>query len=302
MTTPIPRVSIGLPVYNGERYLAAAIESLLGQTWTDFELIITDNASTDGTGALVRDFAARDARIRYHREATNIGGIANHNLTVHLARGEYFKWAAHDDLYHPTFVAKCVDHLDANPGTPLAFSRSLFIDEAGNPLQEYAHPLDLGIEDRERRFLAYACASHVMVEDYGLMRTRILKGTPVFGNYVWSDMVLFAELALHGPFHEIPEILFYRREHPERAMRANRTASALSAWNSPRRSGGSACPTWRVLAGLYAVLGRVPLSPGERLRLAYGIARRGYWTGNLLPEAIGALRLALDRRRGAVRP
>ena len=98
MPDKVPRVSIGLPVYNGENYMAAAIDSLLAQTFTDFELIISDNASTDATEQICRDYAHRDGRIRYYREEVNRGAAWNFTHTFELARGEYFKWHAHDDL------------------------------------------------------------------------------------------------------------------------------------------------------------------------------------------------------------
>jgi glycosyltransferase involved in cell wall biosynthesis len=277
----MPRVSIGLPVYNGERYLSAAIDSLLAQSYRDFELIICDNASTDATGSICAAFSARDSRIRYLREPVNTGGIRNHNRTVELATGEYFKWAAHDDLYHPNFVDRCVRHLDTHPGTVIAYTRSRFIDEAGAPLADYPHPLNTALPDRVERFLAYVCANHIMVEDYGLMRLSVLRQTPLFGSFVWSDMVLFAELALHGPFDELPQVLFYRRDHPGRAMRLNRDSKSLGAWTTPGKSGGRRFPTWRVLQANLATLGRVSLSMDERRRLAVGICRRGWWTGNL---------------------
>jgi glycosyltransferase involved in cell wall biosynthesis len=283
-----PRVSIGLPVYNGERYLRQAVESLLAQTFTDFELILLDNASTDGTQSICRDLAAGDPRVVYLREPVNTGGIRNHNKTVELARGEYFKWAAHDDNYAPTFVERCVQHLDAAPNTVLAFSRAAFIDENGAPLHEYHHPLDLARPDPGERFLAYVFANHVMVEDYGLMRTGVLRSTPLFGTFVWSDMVLFAELAFHGPFIEIPEVLFFRRDHPQRAMRANKDARSLGAWSAPRGAGGSTCPTWRVLRANLETLRRLRMPMAMRLRLAVGVLRRAYWTGNLAHELLAA--------------
>ena len=98
-----PRVSLGFPVYNGERYLAAALDSLLGQTFRDLEVVICDNASTDRTAELCAAYAARDARVRYHRNPTNLGAAPNFNRTFELSRGEYFKWAAHDDVCAPTF-------------------------------------------------------------------------------------------------------------------------------------------------------------------------------------------------------
>jgi glycosyltransferase involved in cell wall biosynthesis len=291
-----PRVSIGLPVYNGERYLQQAIDSLLAQTFTDFELILLDNASTDGTQAICEAAATRDQRVRYLREPVNTGGIRNHNRTVELSRGEYFKWAAHDDVYAETFVERCVAHLDTTPVTVIAFTQTDFIDEQGQRMHHYEHPLDLAKADRGERFLTYVFANHIMVEDYGLMRARILKSTPVFGTFVWSDMVLFAELALHGPFVEIPETLFFRREHPERAMRANKSAKALSAWTAPRNSGGAVCPTWRVLRAHMATLRRSGLPPAEQLRLLTGVFKRARWTGNLLDEVLLAARNAVSGR------
>lgn len=291
-----PRVSIGLPVYNGERYLAAALDSLLAQTFADFELIICDNASTDATQAICADYAARDPRIRYIREPANTGAVRNHNRTIELAQGEFFKWAAHDDVYAPEFVERCVRHLDTHPQTVLAFTRSRFIDQHGAPLADYPHPLNLASPSRSERFLGYVCANHVMVEDYGVVRTSVLRKTPLLGNFVWSDMVLFSELALYGPFFEVPEILFFRREHPQRAMQANRNAKALSAWNDPRRSGGSVAPTWRALREHVAALFRAPLSVRERAGLIVGTLKRGYWTGSLPRELGDVARLALHRR------
>jgi glycosyltransferase involved in cell wall biosynthesis len=287
-----PRVSLGLPVYNGDRYLAAALDSLLAQTWTDFELIICDNASTDGTEALCRAYAQRDSRIRYVRDGQNSGAVRNHNWAAELARGEYFKWTAHDDIYAPEFLARCVAHLDANPDVVLVYSRSRFIDETGAPMHEYVHPLNLGSPDIAERFLGFVCGTHIMVEDYGLMRRAVLERTPRYGNYVWSDMTLFGELALHGPFYEVPEVLFLRREHPARAMRVNKDALSLSLFNDPRKSGGSVCPTWRVLRGHLASLYRAPLSLSQRLRLGVGVFKRGYWSHRLLPEIRSALTVA----------
>src|SRR5690606_34223573 len=120
----------------------AALDSLLAQTFTDFELIISDNASTDGTQSICESYASRDPRVRYIRQARNIGAARNHNYTVEVARGELFKWAAHDDLYSPRFLDACVAELDAHPEAVLAFSRTCFIDENGEFMRDYRHPLD----------------------------------------------------------------------------------------------------------------------------------------------------------------
>ena len=92
-----PRISIGMPVYNGEQFLAGALDSVLTQDFEDFELIISDNASEDGTQKICLDYAARDRRIRYYRNEMNIGGSRNHSRVFELSAAEYFKWAHYDD-------------------------------------------------------------------------------------------------------------------------------------------------------------------------------------------------------------
>src|SRR5687768_11197719 len=127
-----PRLSIGLPVYNGERYLQGAIESLLSQTFDDFELIICDNASTDRTQSICTAFAARDPRVRYFRNDRNVGAAGNFNLAFRRSRGRYFKWAAHDDLHEPDYLARCVAALDADPSAVLCQTATRVIDPVGS--------------------------------------------------------------------------------------------------------------------------------------------------------------------------
>ena len=135
--TGAPRVSIGLPVYNGERWLSQSVESILAQSFTDFELVICDNASTDGTEAICRGFAGRDERVRYLRNARNIGGMRNATLVFEQARGEYFRWAAHDDVCEPTLIERLVEVLDDHPEVVAAVSPSISIDGDGNRLPHF---------------------------------------------------------------------------------------------------------------------------------------------------------------------
>jgi glycosyltransferase involved in cell wall biosynthesis len=118
-----PAVSIGLPVYNGERYLALAIRSVLEQTFEDFELIISDNASTDGTQEMAREFARADRRVRYQRMSRNLGPARNFNRLTLLARGRYFQWISHDDLWAPSLLAELVSPLDIDESVILSHSR-----------------------------------------------------------------------------------------------------------------------------------------------------------------------------------
>src|SRR3982751_1385660 len=136
-----PRVSIGMPVRNGQRYIRQAIDSLLNQTFSDLELIVCDNASNDATESICRDYAARDSRVRYFRNPQNIGPAENHNKCFALSRGEYFKWHAHDDMCASTQLERCVEALDNDPSIVIAYPKTLIVDDAGNPVDEYEFPL-----------------------------------------------------------------------------------------------------------------------------------------------------------------
>src|SRR5262249_35870034 len=140
----VPVVTIGLPVFNGARYLSSSLDSLLAQSFVDFELVISDNASTDATEEICRDYAARDKRIRYLRRGTNRGAAWNFNSLVHESSAPYFKWATHDDVHAPAYVERCLHALeDGGARVSLAYPRTLLIDENGDALREYADGLDL---------------------------------------------------------------------------------------------------------------------------------------------------------------
>ncbi|MDH3692420.1 MAG: glycosyltransferase, partial [Gammaproteobacteria bacterium] len=136
MSNRKPRVSIALPVYEGEALVGRAIETTLAQSFEDFELIISDNASTDGTEDICRSYAAQDQRVSYHRNQTNIGASRNFNRAFELCSGHYFKWQAHDDEVAPNFLERCVEVLDEDASVVSAFSRMSVIDEQGAIIRE----------------------------------------------------------------------------------------------------------------------------------------------------------------------
>lgn len=263
----IPRLSIGLPVYNGERYLAESLDALLGQTFEDYELIISDNASTDSTEDICRSYAARDGRIHYVRQATNIGACPNHNHTFHLARGELFKWASYDDLYGRDLLRSCVEALDARPEVVLAHSHEAIIDGTARITHTVDYPLDTDVESAPQRFRSLLFA--VGGDDfYGVVRSDVLRRTPLNDSYHHSDRTLVAELALAGRFHQVPEVMFFRRDHPDRAERAKPTKRSRSANMDPRRGDRLRHPTARLLAeyvwGFVSAINRTPLSSADR--------------------------------------
>lgn len=258
------RVSIGMPIFNGEQYLVETLESLLGQTFTNFELIISDNASTDATKDICLEFAARDNRIRYVRQNANLGASKNFNLLIEMASGEYFKWASHDDLCAPTFLEQCVSVLDQDSSVILCYTRTQEIDQAGEVIREYPSKAKLGSQNAAERFFECICVPHPQVAVFGLFRSKTLKTTRLIGNYASSDRTLLGELALRGRFYEIPEFLFFRRDHPTQSYKQFRGRHALQSWYDPNRSGKITFPHWRLLYEHYRSIERSQLGLKDR--------------------------------------
>lgn len=283
MTKTGPQVSIGLPVYNGEAYLPETLDSLLRQTFTDFELIISDNASTDRTADICREAAARDGRIRYLRNETNLGAAANYNRVVHEARGAYFKWAAHDDLMAPEYLAQCVEVLDADPAVAVCHCRTGIIDGRSNLVGDYDDQLDFRSSLPHERFRGYLFRkAREWNAIFGVMRKEVLVQTPLIGGYVSSDQVLLGELILRGELYQVPERLFFRRDHAQNSWRANPTRAENAAWFDPANRGKAQPPTtWKHLREYSNAIRRAGLSPREQalchLILAGWLAKRITW-------------------------
>ena len=241
-----PRVSLGLLVFNGESYIARAIESLLAQTFADFELIISDNASTDGTGGICEHYASRDPRIRYTRCERNIGAAGNFNRVFSLSRGEYFKWVAHDDLYHERFLEECVKFLDRSPGVVLCSTDLAVIDARGNTVRTNVERPRAEEASASRRFRALVFNGPCYEMVSGLMRRDAVRRVPPVGRYAHSDGIFLARLGLLGPFHEIPECLFYYREHPASSHIVHRTYRDYVLFFDPEKAGKILLPRWRM--------------------------------------------------------
>lgn len=276
----MPRVTVGMPVYNGEDFVGQAIESILGQDFGDLELVISDNGSTDATRDVCRSYASRDPRVRYFRGETNRGAAWNYNRCVELSTGEFFKWQSHDDICKPSMVRRCMETFDhATSNVVLVYPVAEVIDEQGTPLPQF---LTESIEARDRaphirlgkvlRRLNMACAV------FGVIRSSALRQTRLIGSFVAADYVLLAELALLGQIWEVPETLFQRRVHPRISTYANRSASDLQSWYDPSK------PVYRHLLSPMMRLGqeylrsirRLPLSRIDQARCAATAARVWY--------------------------
>lgn len=209
-----PRLTIGLPVYNGEVYLEVAIESILAQSFTDFEVVISDNGSTDRTEEICRRYAAQDPRISYHRQLENRGVSWNYNRTFEFARGEYFQWVAYDDALAPDYLQKCIAALDQNPGAVLCQSLINVIDENGATLGIY----DSGVFGARSSaiFRNVVLKAHWCTELLGVIRSDALRKTSPYGRHHGSDEIKIAELSMLGSFLRVGEPLFLNREHKGR--------------------------------------------------------------------------------------
>lgn len=280
---PAPKVTVGLPVYNGARYLATAIESILGQTFQDFELVISDNASTDATGDICLGYASRDGRIKYLRQDHNLGAGPNHNFCARRAAGEYFRWASHDDLMEPAYLERCVALLDANPDAVLCHSRTRIIGDKGETFA--VHLAGLDAPRPSDRFAAVILKPHWCVEMFGVIRTGALLRTNLMSGYFGGDKTMLAELALLGRFLHVPEPLFVNRDHPERSLRAvpfHKRQEFHDTGNARRR-----VTHWALYTDYWRAVRRLVPDGAERAR-CYGHLVR-WWFSNL-----HVVRLPLD--------
>ena len=246
-----------MPVYNGERYLEEALQSILTQTFEDFELVISDNASTDRTGEICRAYAEKDERIQYLSMAQNLGPIKNFNNVFHRSTGRYFKWAAADDICGRDYLRQAVEVLDGEPTVVLAWARTTGIGEHGEPVALPNEVSDLNSDVsvyspdpvvRFRRLLRNMW--WVDGPLYGVIRSDTLARTRwIHPSHVSGDQILLTELSLLGRFYELPSETFYSRVHPHKTSRQARTLRDRAALVDRRVPGSGPAGWWRLLRG-----------------------------------------------------
>ena len=228
-----PKISVGLPVYNGENFVRYAIESVLQQTYSDWELVISDNGSTDATEDICRDYAEQDTRIRYHRSQSNQGAAWNFNRVFELSSGEYFRWLSHDDYMMPPALDRCLSLLESDPSISICASATGALDSDGYQILDAGGQSDLAcqgltIKQEQRRkeqsqsnspatrFHGILINSRRCNEIYGLARRDLMQSTQLHPPYCGGEKVLLAEFALKGKVAEVPELLFFVRWHLDR--------------------------------------------------------------------------------------
>jgi glycosyltransferase involved in cell wall biosynthesis len=275
MSNISPRVSIGLPVYNGEKYLKCAIDSILDQTFQDFELIVSDNASTDQTEAICREYIEHDLRIRYYRLPNNLGVIKNFNRVFELSKGELFRWATADDFIDPRLVEKCVKVLDAEPETVLCYPKTTIVNESGEMMSEYKDNMDLRFQQAKDRYRHFERNVGLCNIHYGLIRSSIIRKTRLMGNFLWSDVVFLGELTLYGQFHEIPEPLFFRRFHPEASSSIETPEELLKFYNLQGRK-TIELGLWRHLIEKIKLVSRSPIEISGKASIYVMLMRNAF--------------------------
>ncbi len=290
-----PRISIGLPVFNGAKFLGDALDSILAQRFQNFELTISDNASLDETQDICIAYARRDSRIHYFRNECNRGAAWNFNRVFELSNAEYFMWFAHDDMCAPEYVERCVNVLDRDPSVVLCYSKVVIIDERGTHLYPYEELCNITSPRPHRRFRNVICNLGLSNPMFGVIRARTLGATPLLGNYIAADVVLLAEVALRGAFFEVPEDLFFRRQHSGKSERANPTRKQLAVWYDPANTGRIRLTKWRHFLEHRKSIRHVEMSWRERQFCSWEMARWLRWSWREMGrELIGASKEVLQ--------
>jgi glycosyltransferase involved in cell wall biosynthesis len=314
-----PTVTFGVPVYNAERYLDAALESVRAQTFEDFEIIVSDNASTDGTEEICRRHARVDPRVRYVRNPRNLGVARNFNNLFRLSAGKYFKWAPHDDLLAPEFLERCVEALDTDPGAAIAVPQPQLIDEEGNrddfsrrhreSMTEkglrhinFDEPRHLGDGSPSQRFSDIVLRKVWFYEVFGLIRSEVLERTELLRLFFGSCQVLLAELVLLGTVHHVPGELMFMRYPTFKILDAKRD---MALKMDPEWRGRVFFPEVQIITEWLKVVRRSELSWGEKARCVASVGRKVVQPDNLgkllLPGPNNYLGINLSGRKPRVK-
>lgn len=274
-----PRVSVGIPVYNGEPYLSDTLDALRKQELDDLEVIISDNASTDNTEQICRNVAAADSRFHYYRSDTNRGISWNYNRVLSLARAAAFMWNCADDIADPEHLSECCEALDRNPDAHVAFARVRLIDSSGAQIGELDDDgLSFDLVEPARRVERYfARHAYQIVGFGGVFRTSSLRELGGLPSFYGGDVLLGMRLAMLGGLVQVPQQLFRQRRHDlqmNKLQGGDPVAQQLAY--APSRRLHSAFPQWRLNAEMFRAIAATSLPPTDRRAVGAAIVRG--WT------------------------
>jgi glycosyltransferase involved in cell wall biosynthesis len=242
----MPRVIIGSLLFNHADHVREALESILGQTFTDFALVLVDDVSSDATPEIAREYAARDPRVSYSRNAERLGLVGNSRRAFEIARqrhpeAEYFAWTSDHDLWHPRWLQQLVDALDAHQEVVLAYPLNRRVGPGGELLKRKPWIFDtFGVDSRWTRLRSGIRRMRAGNMVYGLYRVNALARAGVYRRIVIPDRLLIAELSLYGQFKQVPEVLWFRRWYG-RVFSLDRQRASFFP---DRRPLYSYCPWW----------------------------------------------------------
>ena len=274
-------VTIGVPVYNGEQFISCALDSLLGQSLANIELIISDNASTDSTETICRDFARRDARIRYFRQKRNIGAPSNWNFLIHEAHGKYFKWASASDYCAPMMLERCVNAMQGNPNIIVCTGLTQTIDENDQLQEVYIRDKSINEDSPSARFshIMHTLSRNNIIS--GVIRLDVLRRTRLNRQYPSGDFVLIAELALYGKLKVMPEVYLFRRRSRD-SFTSMLTPIELQRIHEPQAKAPLKLIRIRRYSDYITSISRTPISTIEKVRAYQATLRSMYWSRKIL--------------------
>jgi len=303
-----PKVIVGLLVYNGENYLAETVESILSQTFEDFRLLIADNASTDRTEQICREYVNQDSRVVYHRHAENIGASGNHNFLFQPGESPYFKWASHDDPLGPNYLRQCVELLDQNPAFGVAHTRSYRIDGDGKIFGTLDHEVRLNSLRPSQRFWRLLWAGY-LPEVHGVMRSDLIKKTKLYQGFAGDDRSFLAEMLLQTDVGYVEDYQFFRRDHASCFCNITDEQQRQYFYN-PKRKASSKQIGLIKLKGYLSAIQRYPMPLSEKIAclkslLEWGLRRgvevasgSGEQFGEKLRQEFSADALAVNQTKG----
>lgn len=274
-----PRVTIGMPVFNSRQTIEMAVDSVLQQTFGDFELIVADNGSTDGTQAVMEAYAAMDSRVKYVRHSENLGQNGNFAAVARMATGELFRWMGDDDWLEPDYLGHLVTAIDSRPDAVAVTSYQKYVEPDGTehserytgPRVTSNHPID-----RLAEILALLTGSPFWIDPvYTLVRRSALMATGLIRPMQFGDLAFACELAIAGPWAHVPEFLCGRTySTPPSGPEAFRRYTGRRGV----RSSVSARTQRLQFCGLVArLVARIPdISAADRMR-GFGVVGRYYY-------------------------
>jgi glycosyltransferase involved in cell wall biosynthesis len=276
MSAAPPLVSVGMPAYNAAQTLADSVECILRQDLADLELVISDNASSDGTWDIIQAYAAKDSRVVPLRQPFNVGANENYSAVFRAARGRYFKWASSNDWCAPDFLSRCVLVLDQRPDAVLVSPRTFLfsdtLDQRKNCLDERSFDHD----DPVQRFMDVTLGLHLNNVLNGVIRTDMLRRTRLIEHYRDADVELVAQLTLLGKILLLDEHLFGRRMDAKNATRLM-SAEAVRRHHHPYKSVRALLPgIRRAIGGAQTVL-QSKLTPRQKLRALAWVGKSLRW-------------------------